>query len=497
MTVAVATSGERILLTGATGYVGGRLLHNLESRGYLVRCMARNPEWLASRVGNLTEVVQGDVLDAESLKRALARITTAFYMVHALTVTKGFEQEEFGGAQRFANAARVAGVRKIIYLGGLGSGKDLSLHLKTRHRVGEILRESGVQVIEFRAGMIIGSGSISFEILRALVGRLPVMTTPSWTETLTQPIAIEDVLSYLLDAIAMQSRDHEVFEIGGPDRITYKNLLREYAQLKGLKRWIVPVPVLSPRISSLWLGLVTPVYARVGRKLIEGLRNETTANTERALNVFSVQPMSTRQAMQRALMNEEHEIAQTRWSDAYSAGSKAKDNRNTRFGSRIVDSRHIVVACRPSQAFAPIRRIGGNVGWYYLNWMWKLRGWLDLLAGGVGMRRGRRDPEQLLPGDALDFWRVEVIENDSLLRLKAEMKLPGRAWLQFEVKRIDDTHSAIYSTAIYDPVGLMGLAYWYLLYPVHVLIFRGMLRKLAEAVINPKRQFRKMKVHVT
>ncbi|RPH96162.1 SDR family oxidoreductase [candidate division KSB1 bacterium] len=486
MTETVAIGGERILLTGATGYVGGRLLHTLESRGYLVRCLARNPEWLASRVGNRTEVVRGDVRDADSLQRAMTGITTAFYLVHALTAAKGFEQEEFEGAQRFANAARDAGVRRIIYLGGLGSGKDLSPHLKTRHRVGELLRESGVQVIEFRAGMIIGSGSISFEILRALVGRLPVMTTPSWTETLTQPIAIEDVLSYLMDAVVLNSNDNEVIEIGGPDRITYKNLLREYAQLKGFRRWIVPVPVLSPRVSSLWLGLVTPVYARVGRKLIEGLRNETTANTERALSLFSVRPMSTRQAMQRALTNEEHEIAQTRWSDAYSAGSK--DTRDTRFGSRIIDSRHIVVACRPSQAFVPIRSIGGNVGWYYLNWLWKLRGWLDLLAGGVGMRRGRRDTEQLLPGDALDFWRVEAIENDSLLRLKAEMKLPGRAWLQFEVKLIDDTHSAIYSTAIFDPVGLMGLLYWYLLYPVHVMMFRGMLRKLAEAAINPKKQ---------
>jgi uncharacterized protein YbjT (DUF2867 family) len=487
MTEVVPAGGEHALLTGATGYVGGRLLLALESQGYRVRCVARNPKWLASRVSNHTEVVQGDVLDAESLQRAMVGITTAFYLVHALTAAKGFEREEFEGAQRFADAARDARVRRIIYLGGLGSGEDLSPHLKTRLRVGEILRNSGVQVIEFRAGMIIGSGSISFEILRALVGRLPVMTTPRWTETLTQPIAIEDVLSYLMDAIVLESSNHEVFEIGGPDRITYKNLLREYAQLKGLKRWIVPVPVLSPRISSLWLGLVTPVYARVGRKLIEGLRNETTANTERALSVFSVQPMSTRQAMQRALMNEEHEIAQTRWSDAYSAGSKAKDNRNTRFGSRIVDSRHIVVACGPSQAFVPIRRIGGNIGWYYLNWAWKIRGWVDLLAGGVGMRRGRRDPEQLLPGDALDFWRVEAIENDSLLRLKAEMKIPGRAWLQFEVKLIDDTRSAIYSTAIYDPVGLMGLTYWYLLYPVHVMIFRGMLRKLAEAAINPKR----------
>jgi uncharacterized protein YbjT (DUF2867 family) len=480
MTEVIATGGEQILLTGATGYVGGRLLHNLESRGYLVRCLARKPEWLASRVGNCTEVVQGDVRDADSLQRAMTGITTAFYLVHALTASKGFEQEEFEGAQRFANAARDAGVRRIIYLGGLGSGKDLSPHLKTRHRVGELLRESGVQVIEFRAGMIIGSGSISFELLRALVGRLPVMTTPSWTETLTQPIAVEDVLMYLMEAIDLKSAEDEVFEIGGPDRITYKNLLREYAQLKELKRWIVPVPVLSPRISSLWLGLVTPVYARVGRKLIEGLRNETIANTDSAHAAFSVRPMSIRQAMERALINEEHAFAQTRWSDAYSAGSKNTNLMSVHYGSRIVDSRHVVVPCNQSQAFAPIRRIGGNSGWYYLNWMWKFRGWVDLLAGGVGMRRGRRDPEQLLPGDALDFWRVETIENDSLLRLKAEMKLPGRAWLQFEVKSESELRSVVYSTAIFDPAGLMGLLYWYLLYPAHVLIFRGMLSQIAE-----------------
>lgn len=481
MTEAVATGVESILLTGASGYVGGRLLHVLENRGYRVRCLARKPEWLASRVGNRTEVVHGDVRDTDSLKRAMEGITTAFYLVHALTAPKGFETEEHEGARNYAQAACSAGVRRIIYLGGLGSGPNLSPHLRTRQQVGDILRASGVQVIEFRAGMIIGSGSISFEILRALVGRLPVMTTPSWTETLTQPIAIEDVLSYLTDTIDLQCRDHEVFEIGGPDRITYKNLLREYAHLKGLRRWIVPVPVLSPRISSLWLGLVTPVYARVGRKLIEGLRNETIADTDRAHTAFTVRPMSIRQAMERALMNEEHEFAQTRWSDAYSAGSRQKNTTSLRYGNRIVDSRHVTVRCNQSQAFAPIRRIGGNSGWYYLNGMWKLRGWLDLFVGGVGMRRGRRDPEHLLPGDALDFWRVEAIENDSLLRLRAEMKLPGRAWLQFEVKPVDDTHSAIYSTAIFDPVGLSGLLYWYLLHPVHVLIFRGMLRSIAKA----------------
>lgn len=484
MTEVAATVGERIMLSGATGYVGGRLLHNLESRGYLVRCMARNPEWLASRVANRTEVVQGDVRDAESLKRAMEGITTTFYLVHALTTSKGFETEEHEGARKFAQAARSAGVRRIIYLGGLGSGPNLSPHLRSRQRVGDILRSSGVQVIEFRAGMIIGSGSISFEILRALVGRLPVMTTPSWTKTLTQSIAIEDVLMYLVGAIGFESHEHEVIEIGGPDRITYENLLREYAQLKGLKRWIVPVPVLSPRISSLWLGLVTPVYARVGRKLIEGLRNETIANTDRAHAAFTVRPMSIRQAMERALTNEEHEFAQTRWSDAYSAGSKHKNITSVRYGSRIVDSRHIAVPCNQSQAFAPIRRIGGITGWYYLNWMWKLRGWLDLLAGGVGMRRGRRDPEQLLPGDALDFWRVEAFEPDSLLRLSAEMKLPGRAWLQFEVKPVSDNSSAIYSTAIFDPAGLMGLVYWYALYPAHILVFRGLLRKIAETATN-------------
>ncbi|MEO5798349.1 MAG: SDR family oxidoreductase [Gemmatimonadales bacterium] len=474
---------HRILLTGATGYVGGRLLAALEAEGRLLRCMARRPEHLRARVAATTEVVAGDVFDPDSLAAAMREVDTAYYLVHSMDSTGSFQHADRTGARNFAQAARAAGVRRVIYLGGLGGGDDLSSHLDSRQEVGHILREDGVATIELRAAIIIGSGSLSFEMIRALVEALPIMITPRWVATLTQPIGIEDVITYLIGTLDLAVEGSTIFEIGGPDQVSYGDLMREYARQRGLRRRFISVPVLTPRLSSIWLGLVTPIYARVGRALVESLRNETVVRDGSARSAFRVKPQGMADAMARALVNEDRSFAATRWSDALTAAPRPQGWGGARFGARLVDSRSITVACSPAEAFAPIRRIGGATGWYHATFLWKLRGLLDLLLGGPGMRRGRRDPEQLVPGDTLDFWRVEAVEPDHLLRLSAEMRLPGRAWLQYEVNP-DGTGSTIRQTAIFDPVGLFGQLYWYALWPLHQLVFGGTLRGLARAAIR-------------
>jgi len=466
-----------ILLTGATGYVGGRLLRALEGSGKGVRCLARRPEFLKARVATTTEVVQGDVLDLESLRTALSDVHTAYYLVHSMAAGPGYADDDRRGATAFADAAREAGIQRIVYLGGLGEGKGLSPHLESRQEVGRILRDSGVPTIEFRASIVIGSGSLSFEVIRALVEKLPVMVTPRWVHTRTQPIGIEDLVAYLVEALDHPELGSAVYEVGGPDQVSYGDLMREYAALRDLKRVMIPVPVLSPRLSGLWLALVSPIYARVGRELMAGLRNETVVRDQRALGVFRVRPRGIRQTLIRALANEDSAFAATRWSDALSAHRPAPTWGGLKFGSRLVDSRVTWVSLTPNQAFRPISRIGGKAGWYYGNRLWRLRGALDWLAGGPGMRRGRRDPEALVAGDTLDFWRVEASEPGRLLRLAAEMRLPGRAWLQFEVTG-QGGGSLIRQTALFDPVGLAGLVYWYGLWVIHQLVFAGMLRSL-------------------
>jgi uncharacterized protein YbjT (DUF2867 family) len=434
-------------------------------------------------VGATTEVVRGDMLDPASLATALHGVHTAYYLVHSMTAGADYGEADRRAAESFGRAAREAGVGRIVYLGGLGRGDRLSPHLASRQEVGWILRESGVPTLEFRAGIVLGSGSLSFEMIRALVEKLPVMVTPRWAETKTQPIGIEDLIAYLVEALDVAWDGSAVFEIGGPDRISYLDLMREYARQRGLRRLMIPVPVLTPRLSSLWLGLVTPVYARVGRALVDGLRNETVVEDDTARRVFGVRPRGLRETIERALRNEDLEFAATRWCDAVSAGRVEKSWGGARFGSRLVDTRARLVPCPPARAFLPIERIGGTTGWYFGNLLWRLRGWLDLIAGGAGLRRGRRDPRSLKPGDTVDFWRVEAIEPGRLLRLVAEMKLPGRAWLQFEVEQ-KEAGSLIRQTAIFDPVGLLGLLYWYTLYPLHQLVFSGMLRGIDHAAVK-------------
>jgi uncharacterized protein YbjT (DUF2867 family) len=387
-------------------------------------------------------------------------------------------------ARNFGDAARRAGVRRIVYLGGLGDGDDLSGHLASRQEVGRILAASGVPTLELRAAIVIGSGSTSFEMIRALVDRLPVMICPRWVATRTQPIAIEDVVEYLSEAADVPMDGSMVVGIGGPDQVSYGDLMREYARQKGLRRAMIPVPVLTPHLSSLWLGLVTPVYARVGRSLVEGLKNETVVHDDAARRLFRVRPRGVRDAVARALVNEDHDFAATRWSDALSSGPGRSSFGGRAVGSRLVDSRVARVPLPPSRAFAPIQRIGGQAGWYYGDALWRLRGLLDLPFGGAGTRRGRRDPVHLRPGDTVDFWRVEAIEPDRLLRLSAEMSLPGRAWLQFEVEP-SPGGSIIRQSSFFDPVGVLGRLSWYSIWPIHGFVFNGMIRGIARAAAEP------------
>lgn len=475
-------TAPRVLLTGATGYVGGRLLAELERRGVPLRCFVRRPEALRGRAAPSTEIAAGDVLDSAAVARALTGIETAYYLIHSMGGGTDFAARDREAARIFAAAARSAGVRRIVYLGGLsGEGAGLSEHLRSRQETGEVLRESGVPVVEFQAAIILGSGSLSFEMIRALVERLPVMVCPRWVDVETQPIAIEDVIAYLAAALDLPGGAGRVYQIGGPDRITYGGLMHEYARQRGLKRLLIRVPLLTPRLSSLWLGLITPLYARVGRKLIDSVRNPTVVRDTAALEAFPVRPRGVREAIARALVNEDEAFARTRWSDAVSSSAPDARYGGEIAGTRLIDTRAVRVPAAPAAAFAPIQRIGGDNGWYYGNFLWRLRGFLDLAAGGVGLRRGRRRPAELSAGDPLDFWRVEAIEPDHLLRLRAEMKVPGRAWLQFEVVP-DSGGSEIRQTAIFDAFGLSGLLYWYAFYPVHRVIFAGMLRGIAARV---------------
>jgi uncharacterized protein YbjT (DUF2867 family) len=479
--VGVESSGgdqrRLILLTGASGYIGGRLLRTLHERGERVRALARRPEDLRCRVPPQVEVAGGDVLDARTLAPAFEGVDTAYYLIHAMASRDDFEREERTGAENFARGAKAAGIKRIIFLGGLGS-EGLSKHLASRQDVGRIFRDSGIPTVEFRASIILGSGSLSFELVRALVERLPVLIVPRWANQRTQPIAVEDVIAYLAAALDAPPRS-QVIEVGGTDRVSYLDLMREYAKQRTLRRRFIPVPVLTPWLSSKWLGLVTPVYARVGRKLIDSLRNETIVTSPAAARVFPhIKPRGVSEAIARAILNEDCELAETRWSDALSSVGARRSWGEPNTGLRILDSRTATVAGSPGNAFRSIERIGGEAGWYYGNALWRARGAIDLLLGGAGMRRGRRDPVRLRPGDALDFWRVEAVEPGQMLRLRAEMKVPGRAWLQFEVTG-DEARSEIRQTAIFEPRGVAGLMYWYALYPVHRLIFNGMLRGIA------------------
>ncbi len=472
-----------VLVTGATGYIGGRLVPVLEATGVRLRCLARRPAELEPRVAPTTEVVAGDLFDPASLDRALAGIDVAYYLVHSMGAHGDYLEKDRVAARNFGEAARRAQVRRIVYLGGLAADEaTLSKHLRSRIETGEVLRESGVPVVEFRASVVVGSGSLSFELIRALVERLPVMICPRWVATLAQPIGIDDLLAYLVAAFHLPDAGSRTFEIGGADQASYGDLMREYARQRGLTRVMISIPLLTPRLSSLWLGLVTPVYARVGRELIAGLKNRSVVTDPAALSVFPIRPAGLRDAIARAIRYEDRAFALTRWSDARSSGGESSSLTGTRFGSKLVDARQIYVDAAADRAFKAIATIGGDHGWYYATWLWRIRGAIDLLMGGVGMRRGRRDPTAPAVGDTLDFWRVEGYEPGRRLRLAAEMKLPGRAWLEFEVMPTGGG-AVVHQTAVFEPAGLSGLLYWYALLPVHALIFGGLLRAIARRAL--------------
>jgi lipocalin/uncharacterized protein YbjT (DUF2867 family) len=445
-----------ILLAGATGYIGSRLLRELEAGGYKVRCLAREPGRVTPGRAT-TEVVAGDCLDEASLVAAMQGIDQAFYLVHSMGSGADFAELDRRAAANFGRAAAHAGVNRIVYLGGLGSATDaLSTHLKSRMETGEALGAAGVPIVELRASIVIGAGSLSFEMIRALVERLPVMICPRWVNTRTQPIAIDDVLAYLTAALHLPDRHGAVFEVGGPEVVSYGDMMREYARLRRLRRFFISVPVLTPRLSGLWLGLVTPAQARVGRALVEGLRNSTVVRSPASRETFAHRPMPLRDAFKRAIDE--------------NAASHYK-----------VDTRAVVVDAPPAHAFAPIRRIGGVTGWYFANPLWRLRGWLDRCMGGAGMPRLRRDPDECAVGDDIDGWRVDAYEPNRLLRLSAGLKLPGRGWLEFQVEPLDGgVRSVIRQTASFDPRGVAGRLYWYGVLPLHALVFRGLLRRIGE-----------------
>jgi uncharacterized protein YbjT (DUF2867 family) len=474
---------KSILVTGTTGYVGGRLVPRLLEEGYQVRVLARDPARLQGRsLVEQVEVYTGDVLDPSTLIPALQGVYAAFYLVHSMMSGVDFHQRDLQAARNFGLAANQLKINRVVYLGGLGDpDADLSQHLRSRQQTGEALRQTGIPVIEFRAGVIVGAGSISFEMIRYLTERVPMMICPRWVFTRTQPIHISNVLDYLVAALQIPLNGNLTLEIGAPDVMSYGDMLRGYAQVRGLRRWIIPVPVLTPRLSSYWVHWVTPIPAPIARPLIEGLRNEVIVRDKTVERLIpDVHPINYQTAVHHALEHLQASEVETIWSDALvtSQGDMPPVTLTSQEGM-IIERRQLKVASSPEAVFQTFNGLGGDRGWLFANWAWRLRGALDRLIGGVGYRRGRRDPDQLRVGDALDFWRVEHLTPDQSLRLRAEMRLPGRAWLQFDVVPEDEANTVIVQTATFAPKGLSGLLYWYILYPIHAWIFSGLIRALA------------------
>jgi uncharacterized protein YbjT (DUF2867 family) len=468
----------RVLIVGASGYIGGRLAAVLDARGHDLVLMSRDPVSLAERFPR-ARVVAADLLRPGTLPAALEGVEVAYYLAHSMGAgERGFAARDLQGAANFAEAAAEAGVRRIIYLGGLGDeADDLSPHLASRQQTGAELAAHGVPVTEFRAAVIIGSGSASFEILRHLTERLPVMVTPRWVSTRCQPIGIRDVLDYLAAALE-HPEITGIVEIGGPDILSYGEMMLEYARARGLRRFMIPVPVLTPQLSSYWVSLVSPVPASIARPLIEGLRNEVVVRDPVPAQALGITPMPYRTALERALRRTDAHDVESTWFDSFAEPDREELTTLASREGMLVEIRKQDVPAAPEAVFAQVERIGGEAGWPYADFLWRTRGAMDRAVGGVGMRLGRRSPDELRRGDALDFWRVEEIRRPRLLRLRAEMKLPGRAWLQYEVEPTTNG-SRLVQTAFFEPKGLPGLAYWYGLYPVHGMIFRGMVRALA------------------
>ena len=460
-----------ILVTGATGYIGGRLAPRLVAQGYTVRALARDPRRLGSLAAAGVTCVAGDVLRPESLAPALAGVDVAYYLIHSMEAGPDFAARDREAAANFAAACAAAGVRRIIYLGGLGRpGPLLSRHLASRQQVGDVLRAGPVPVTELRAAIIVGAGSASFEIIRDLARKLPVMICPRWVRSRCEPIALDQVLAYLIGALREPRTIGEVLEIGGGEVLTYEAMMRQCALALGRRIRILVVPVLTPRLSAYWLNLVTSVPMHIARPLVEGLRNDVVTTDQRIREWIPVPPLTFREAVARALGEEYAGPLATRWTGAAASASTAVS-----WTGVVVGDDQLRAATVPAATlFATVAQIGGRTGWYYGDWLWRLRGLLDRLLGGVGMRRGRRDPVAIAVGDPIDFWRVEDFVPGHLLRLRAEMKVPGAATLEFAVADQPGGGAILAQRARFQPRGAWGRAYWNALRPLHRLVFRGM-----------------------
>jgi uncharacterized protein YbjT (DUF2867 family)/uncharacterized protein YndB with AHSA1/START domain len=482
--------GLHVLVTGATGYIGGRLVPELLDAGHRARCLARSPAKLEGRPwSDHVEVVKGDLADRRSLDEAMVGVDAAYFLVHGMGSAADFAARDREGAAAFRDAAARAGVRQIIYLGGLGEdpgdGRDrLSEHLSSRHEVGATLAAGPVPVTELRAAVIIGSGSASFEMLRNLTDVLPVMITPRWVRTRCQPIAIRDVLTDLVGVLGRPEAYGRVFEVGGPDVVTYQEMMALYADIAGLRRrLLIPVPLLSPRLSSLWVGLVTPLPGKLARPLVESLRNEVVVHDRAIDDVVPHRYQTLRQAIAGALERTRDLEVTTSWAGAELPGRHPADPMPTDphwSGGLVLDDTQIVTTPAPvEQVFRAVCGVGGRRGWYAAEPLWELRGALDRLIGGPGMRRGRRHPDELRVGDTVDFFRVEALVPDRLVRLRAEMRVPGEAWLEWTLDDPGDGTTVLVQKARFHPRGVWGRAYWYAMLPFHHLIFRRLAQHLA------------------
>jgi uncharacterized protein YbjT (DUF2867 family) len=484
-----------VLVTGATGYVGGRLVPQLLNAGYRVRALGRSEAKLKGRPWGThpqVELAQGDVLDYDSLAQATQGCSAAFYLVHSMLADPStFSETDRQGAENMVKAAQAAGLERIIYLGGLGGVSDphLSEHLRSRYEVARILQSGPVPATFLRAAMILGSGSASFEILRYLVDRLPVMVTPRWVQNPVQPIAITNVLNYLQGCLEHEEVKGQTFDIGGPDVLTYRQLFDIYAEEAGLRRrLVVPVPVLTPKLSSYWIHLVTPVPAAIAQPLAEGLRNPVICQENRIRDIIPQELLTCRETIRLALQKIQQQCVDTCWMDAGAAVPPEWlycGDTGYAGGTILTCGFRMVLDAAPAEVWPTIAGIGGQTGYYFGTGLWKLRGWADRMLGGIGFRGGRRHPQELMPGDAVDFWRVLEVDPPHHLQLLAEMKLPGEAILEFSLAATADGKTELRQVARFLPRGLGGILYWYALEPFHHWVYRGMLKAIARAVGKP------------